>query len=74
MAKKKKDEPKVNINDKEYKVSDLTQEQVMLVNHVADLDNKLRNSQFNVEQLQGGHKHFMGLLDESLKNGDSKPN
>ena len=55
-------------------MSDLTQEQIMLVNHVADLDNKLRNAQFNVEQLQGGHSHFMGLLDESLKNGDSKPN
>ncbi len=72
MAKKKKDEPKVNINGKEYKVADLSSEQVDMVNHVADLDNKLRSASFNVVQLQGGRNYFMGMLSGSLKNGEAE--
>ena len=66
MAKKQKDEPKVNIDGTDYKVSDLTTEQVDMVNHVADLDNKLRSAQFNITQMQGGRNFFMGILNESL--------
>ena len=67
MAKKKKDEPKVNIDGKEYKVADLSKEQVDMVNHVADLDNKLRSASFNVVQMQGGRNYFMEMLNESLE-------
>ena len=74
MAKKQKDEPKVNIDGKEYKVSDLEPEQVDMVNHVADLSNKLRSAQFNVVQLQGGHKFFMDILNESLEGEKSEAN
>ena len=69
MDKKQKEDPKVSIDGKEYKVSDLSKEQIDMVNHVADLGNKLRSTQFNVVQLQGGHKFFMDMLNESLKNG-----
>ena len=72
MAKKKKDEPKVNINGKEYKVADLSSEQVDMVNHVADLDNKLRSASFNVVQMQGGRNYFMEMLSGSLKNGEAE--
>ena len=72
MAKKQKEEPKVSIEGKEYKVSDLTPEQVDMVNHVADIENKLRTSQFNVNQMQGGLKFFMDMLNESLKNGKAE--
>ena len=72
MAKKQKEEPKVSIDGKEYKVSDLEPEQVDMVNHVADLDNKLRSASFNVVQLQGGRNYFMEMLNESLKNGKSE--
>ncbi len=71
MAKKQKEEPMVNIEGKDYKVSDLTPEQVDMVNHVADLDNKLRSAQFNLTQMQGGRKFFMDMLNEDLK--DDKP-
>ena len=74
MAKKQKDEPKVNIEGKEYKVSDLTKEQIDMVNHVADIENKLRTSQFNIAQMQGGLKFFMDMLNESLKNGKPETN
>ena len=71
MAKKQKEEPKVSIEGKEYKVSDLTTEQVDMVNHVADLDNKLRSAQFNITQMQGGRNFFMDMLNKSLD--DDKP-
>ncbi len=69
MAKKQKDEPKVNIDGKEYKVSDLSKEQIDMVNHVADLDNKLRSASFNVVQMQGGRNYFMDMLNASLESG-----
>ena len=68
MAKTKKEEPMVNINGTEHKVSDLTEEQLTLVNHVADLENKMRSAKFNVEQLEGGHAHFMEQLNSSFIN------
>ena len=74
MAKKKKEEPKVNIDGKEYKVADLSKEQVDMVNHVADLDNKLRSASFNVVQLQGGRNYFMEMLNESLEGEKSEAN
>jgi hypothetical protein len=68
MAKKQKEQPEqvVTIDDKEYKVSDLTEEQIALVNHVADLDKKLSSARFNVDQLSVGRGAFMNLLKESL--------
>ena len=65
--KKEKESQVVVINDVEYKVDDLTEQQVMLVNHVADLDRKLAQSQFNIDQLQGGREHFMKNLEVELK-------
>ena len=68
MAKKQTEKPEqtITIDDKEYKVSDLTEEQVTLVNHVADLDKKLNSARFNVDQLTVGRSAFMNLLTESL--------
>ena len=75
MAKKQKEEPMVNIDGTEHKISDLTEEQVALVNHVADLENKMRSAKFNVEQLEGGHSYFMDILNKSLApNGAEEPN
>ena len=74
MAKKQKEEPKVSIEGKEYKVSDLTTEQVDMVNHVADLDNKLRSAQFNITQMQGGRNFFMDMLNKKLEEGKPEEN
>ena len=57
----------ITIDDKEYHFEDMTQEQQMLVNHVADLDRKLNSARFNVDQLQVGRNAFMSMLTESLK-------
>ena len=68
MAKKQKEKPEqtITIEDKEYKVSDLTAEQIALVNHVQDLDRKIGSSQFNLDQLNVGRSAFMNLLTENL--------
>lgn len=43
MTEEIKDEPKVNIEGVEYLVSDLTSDQVILVNQVARLDKNIKD-------------------------------
>ena len=69
MAKTKKEtinKQTVIIDDKEYNVEDLTQDQVAFLNHVADLDRKMAQMRFNLDQLQAGRDTFARLLNESL--------
>ena len=73
MGKDKKTPQTVTIDDKEYSVDDLTQEQIAMVNHVSDLDRKLSSAQFNLDQLNVGRGAFMNMLTESLKVADSEP-
>jgi len=73
MAKKQKEKPQtVTIDDTEYKVDDLSQEQVVLVNHVADLDRKISSSKFNLDQLNVGRGAFMNLLTGSLETPEAE--
>ena len=68
MANKTETENKqtVVISGEEHNVADLSQEQVVLLNHVADLENKIRQISFNLEQAHGGRNHFMSLLTASF--------
>mgnify|MGYP003634303573 CR=1 FL=1 len=70
--KTQKEQQTIVINDVEYKPEDLNEEQVMLVNHVADLDRKIQSSMFNLDQLQGGREFFMKKLEEALENQDDE--
>jgi len=73
MAKKQKEQPQtVTIDDTEYKVDDLSQEQVVLVNHVADLDRKISSSKFNLDQLNVGRGAFMNMLTGSLETSEAE--
>ena len=69
MAKKtKKEQPQtVTIDDTEYKVDDLSQEQIAMVNHIADLDRKINSSRFNLDQLIFGKDAFFNALNTSLE-------
>ena len=69
MAKNTEKENKqtVVISGEEHNVADLSQEQVTLLNHVADLENKIRQISFNLDQAHGGRNHFMSLLTEAMK-------
>ena len=64
--KKKTDEQTIMIDDKSYLVSDLTESQIQMVNHVSDLSNKEKSMAFNLAQIQGGRNYFMELLKGSL--------
>ena len=68
MAKKETEKQTVVISGEEHNVEDLSQEQVVLLNHVANLENKIRQISFNLEQTNGGRNYFMGLWTASLKN------
>lgn len=54
------------IDDVERFYEDMTQEQQVLVNHLADLDRKIASSQFNLDQLNVGRQAFVNMLKESL--------
>ena len=56
----------ITIDDVEYIFEDMTQEQQLLVNHVADLDRKIASTQFNLDQLSVGKQAFVQLLKEKL--------
>lgn len=65
MGKDKK--TPITIDNVEYQFEDLTQEQQVLVNHVADLDRKLNSARFNVDQMQVGRDAFFNMLKQSLE-------
>ena len=68
MAKKETENKQtVVINGEEHNVEDLSQEKVTLLNHVADLENKIRQISFNLDQAHGGRNHFMSLLTASFE-------
>ena len=57
----------ITINDKDYNIEDLTEQQQMMVNHIADLDRKIRSTQFNLDQLSVGKDAFVNMLTASLE-------
>ena len=62
----KNEKTPIVIDDVEYLFEDMTDEQKMLVNHVADLDRKIGSAQFNLDQLRVGKDAFIQLLKTSL--------
>ena len=62
----KNEKTPIIINDKEYLVEDLTQEQQVMVNHISDLDRKLSSARFNLDQLSVGRQAFVDMLTQSL--------
>ncbi len=65
MVKKKTNT--ITINDEEYTEDQLTDQQKVMINHVADLDRKIGSTQFNLDQLQVGKKAFVDMLTASLE-------
>lgn len=62
----KNEKTPVTIDGVEHQFEDLTREQQVLLNHVADLDRKLDSARFNVDQLQVGRNAFFELLKQAL--------
>ena len=68
MGKQKK--TPVVINNKEYFAEDLTDQQKSMLNHIQDLDRKIKSAKFNVDQLSVGREAFISMLSKSLENVD----
>ena len=67
MAKKEKEKkPVLNLDDKEYIIEDMTDEQKAMVNHINDLQNKQNTNQFMADQLSVGKEAFINMLRASL--------
>ena len=57
----------ITINDVEYTEDQLTDAQKVMINHVGDLDRKIKSTQFNLDQLTVGKQAFMQMLTASLE-------
>ena len=57
----------VVINNVEYTLEDMTEQQRTMLNHVTDLDRKLSSARFNVQQLEVGREAFVNMLSQSLQ-------
>jgi len=60
----------ITINDIEYDATTFTDEQVIFTNHCLDLDKKIGNMNFQLQQLQVGKESFLKMLTESLETVD----
>ena len=56
----------IMINEKEYTEDQLTDQQKVMINHVTDLDRKIRSAQFNLDQLNVGREAFVNMLTNSV--------
>ena len=65
MGKDKK--TPVIVNNKEYFAENLTDQQRSMLNHIQDLDRKLKSAKFNVDQLSVGREAFISMLSKSLE-------
>ena len=69
MAKNEK--KTITVNDVEHNIEDLTEQQIAMVNHIADLDKKLGSLGFNMDQLKVGREAFVNMLAASLAEAES---
>ena len=68
MAKNEK--KTITVNDVEHNIEDLNEQQIAMVNHIADLDKKLGSLRFNMDQLNVGREAFVTMLTSSLSEDD----
>ena len=72
MAKTEKEKPILKIDEKEYDIESMNDEQKSMINHITDLDRKLQSSEFNLIQLRFGRQAFVDALKASIGEGGSK--
>lgn len=67
MAKNKKEKPVLTIDEKQYDIESMTDEQKILVNHSRDLQNKENSMAFNLDQIRMGKDAVISKLKKSLE-------
>ena len=68
----KNEKTPITVNDKEYFVEDMTDEQRAMLNHINDLGRKLDNARFNLDQLAVGRDAFVNMLAASLQDQEAE--
>lgn len=63
---KKENAPMLNLDGKEYNIDSMTDDQKVMVNHIADLNRKIDTTTFNLQQLQFGRQSFIDALKNAL--------
>jgi hypothetical protein len=63
----KNEKTPITVNDTEYLVEDMTEEQRTMLNHINDLGRKMDNARFNMDQLAVGRDAFVKMLADSLE-------
>ena len=63
----KNEKTPITVNDIEYFVEDMTDEQRTMLNHINDLGRKMDNARFNMDQLAVGRDAFVKMLADSLE-------
>ena len=62
-----KENKTVKINEIDYNIDDLSNEQKVMLNHISDLDRKINTTIFNADQLKVGRDAFVNMLVASLE-------
>ena len=70
MAKKQKEQPVLTLDGEEYFAEDMTDEQLRIKDHLADLGNKLNTNVFIGEQLTVSRESFVNMFRASLEKDD----
>jgi len=60
----------ITIDGVEHDTATFTEEQITMTNHCLDLDRKIANMNFQLQQLQVGKDSFFKLLKDSLEDTD----
>tara|TARA_R110000796_G_scaffold48215_1_gene115723 strand:+ start:14 stop:265 length:252 start_codon:yes stop_codon:yes gene_type:complete len=58
----------ISLNDKEYKVDELSEKAKYLVSQVQDMQAQANQSRARLDQIEVGIRGFTGLLQEELEN------
>ena len=66
MAEEEK-KPTITVNEKEYLVEELNDSQKVMVNHILDINRKIGQTQFQLEQLQVANTAFNNMLTQQLE-------
>jgi len=72
MAKKQKEQPVLTLDGEEYFAGDMTDEQLRMKDHLADLSNKLNTNVFIGEQLTVSRDAFVNMFRASLEKDDQE--
>jgi hypothetical protein len=70
---KKENKSVVVLDDKEYEIESMTDNQKLMVSHIADLNRKVETATFNLQQLQFGRQAFIDALKNGLQEDTKYP-